>query len=249
MKRVVIGSMLDRSILAIAAALVFGTLTLSATTAGATSFDDKPKILLHLKALTTKNMCTTYSDLADCTTAITRGALATPGTGPFYFAFVEVANANYRNSDLGGNNLGIAGVQFGINYNNAANTGVDVFTWNLCATLEFVSTGWPAAGGGNLITWDSTNKCQKGEVSIAGYFYCGAYTADRLALTARPVDGNAKVADCNSTEILLNAGEDLGFANFTASGEEDGCNPCISTCITPVKPTTWSQIKGSYRSR
>mgnify|MGYP000975489027 CR=1 FL=1 len=28
-------------------------------------------------------------------------------------------------------------------------------------------------------------------MSIAGYFYCGAYTADNFAITTRPVDGAA----------------------------------------------------------
>ena len=248
MKRVVIGSTLDRSILAIAAALVFGTLTLSATTAGAKSFDDKPKILLHLKALTTKNQCTTWGNLTDCKEAVTKGLLAAPTTGPFYFMYMLVANGNLRGSDIGGQDLGIAGVQMGVQYNGAANAGVDVFTWNLCATLEFSSTGWPASGGGNLITWDSTNKCQKGDVSIAGYFYCGAYTADNFAITTRPVDGAAKVADCSSNEIPLTPG-DLGFASFSTDGGANSCNPCIASCTTPVEATTWSKIKGSYTGR
>jgi hypothetical protein len=249
MKRVVIGSTLDRSILAIAAALVLGTLTLSATTAGATSFDEKPKLLLHLKALTTKNQCTTWGNLTDCNAAVIQGGLSAPTTGPFYYMYLLVATGSLRGTDLGGQDQGIAGTQCGIQYNNAANAGVDVFTWTLCATLEFSSTGWPASGGGNLITWDSTNKCQKGEVAVAGYFYCGAYTADVFNVTTRPVDHAAKVADCASQEIVLEADRDLGSAEFSTAGTEGGCNPCLAGCGVPVKATTWSQIKGIYGGR
>ena len=249
MKRVVIGSTLDRSILAIAAALVIGTVTLSATTARATSFDDKPKLLLHVVGQTTKNQCTTWGSLSDCNQAVTHAALSAPTAGPFYFMYLLVANGPLRSSELGGNDLGLAGLQCGIQYNGTLNAGVDVFGWTLCGTLEFSSGGWPAAGSGNLITWDSTNKCQKAEVSVAGYFYCAAYGNDTFSLTVRPVDGAAKVADCNSVEINLDPNRDLGSVSFSDPGTTGGCNPCLGPCITPVKATTWSGIKGSYSGR
>lgn len=248
MKRVSLGGMFDRSVLAIVATLVVGSVALSAVPARAVPFDNKPKILLHLKALTTKNACTTYPDLADCKTAVTRGQVGT-ASGPFYYMYALVATGPYRSSGLGGNDLGVAGAQFGIDFDGTTGGGVDVFTWNLCATLEFTSTGWPQDGGGNLLTWDNTNKCQKNEVAVAGYFYCGAYSTDTFKLIARPVDSAAKVADCNSQEIVLTPAVDLGFAKFSAAGDTDGCNPCVAGCDgVPVQPTTWSKIKGSYEA-
>jgi hypothetical protein len=98
---------------------------------------------------------------------------------------------------------GVGGLQCGITYDPAAHAGVDVFNWTLCASLEFPSSGpngaWPAAGSGNLITWDGAFRCQRtqpdgsGVVAAAGYFYCAAYSTDRLELIPRPVDGQAKV--------------------------------------------------------
>ena len=39
---------------------------------------------------------------------------------------------------------------------------------------------WPDPQSGNLITWDSTRRCQTGSVAIAGYFYVGAYSEAEL---------------------------------------------------------------------
>ena len=252
MKRVSLGGMFGQSVLtgralvALMATLVVGSVALSATPAKAVPFDNKPKILLHLKALTTKNQCTTWGNLADCTQAVTRGQVG-GAAGPFYYMYMLVATGPYRSSANGGNDLGVAGTQCGVDFDGVAGSGVEVFTWNLCATLEFVSTGWPQDGGGNLITWDSTNKCQKSEVAIAGYFYCGAYSSDTFKLIARPVDSAAKIADCNSTEVTLDPAGDLGFAKFSAAGDQDGCNPCNARCDgVPVEATTWSKIKGIY---
>lgn len=217
--------------------------TLMPGRATAVPFDNQPKILLHLKALTTKNACTTWGDLSDCQQANTKGLVGT-ASGPFYYMYVLVATGPYRSSALGGNNLGVAAAQFGLDFDATAGSGVDVFTWSLCATLEFTSTGWPEDGGGNLMTWDSTNKCQKGEVAIAGYFYCGAYSADTFKLVARPVDGAAKIADCNSQEIALNPAQDLGTAVFSPGGVTQGFNPCGSG--VPPPPPQGAALRVSY---
>ena len=70
----------------------------------------------------------------------------------------------------------------------------------------------------------------------------------RVRITAPPVDGAAKVADCSSNEIPLEPG-DLGYASFSTAGDATSCNPCISSCATPVQATTWSKIKGAYTGR
>ena len=221
---------------------------LSPRPATATTWDDKPKILLHVKAVTTKNICTTWGDLSDCTQAVTRGQTIQDANGPFYFMYVLVATGAYRAFDLGGNELGLAGAQFGIAYDPVASSGLDVFSWTLCATLEFVSTGWPESGGGQLLTWDSSTRCVKTEVGVAGYFYCGAYSTDLVRITARPVDSAMKVATCNSAEIDLNDMADAGTASFSPAGDTDGCNPCSASCDNvPVRSTTWTQLKTLWR--
>lgn len=144
-----------------------------------------------------------------------------------------------------------------------AGSGGDIFSWSLCATIEFRSAGpnglWPAAGSGNLITWDPASRCQRtepggfgsGVVATAGYSYCGAYSPDVLRVIPRPVDGQAKVADCSAVESLIGGvgypttvPSHLGIAQFSADGSVSGYNPC--GVVTPVRVTTWSANKGMY---
>lgn len=194
-----------------------------AGTAAASSIDGRPKLLIHLATKTTKSTCGTRGAVA-CDQVKTAGALYPT----VYFAYLMVAGADAA--------AGVGGLQCGLQYDGRAGFGVDVFSWNLCATLEFVSTGWPASGGGNLITWDTATKCQRfepggtgtGVSAAAGYFYMGAYTPDLLRVTNRPVDGKAKLADCVSNEMLLFT-SDLGAANFTAAGNVPGINSCLTT--------------------
>lgn len=215
--------------LAIAAPLLLGiTLSLAAAPAAAGPWDGNPKILLHLQPVTSKNVCA-WGSLSDCASAVTAGQLAT-GAGPWYYAYVLAAPGP------GGN---IAGVELGIDYQNSNSADVsdqdriDIFEWHVCATLEFITPGahtWPRPGGGNLITWDSVNRCQTGETAVAGYFYLACYSSpDTLMITPRPVSGHAKVASCASIETVLFAG-DLGRAVFSASGTAAGCNPCAEGC-------------------
>jgi hypothetical protein len=77
--------------------------------------------------------------------------------------------------------------------------------------------------------------------------YPGGLGDGILRLTVRPVDGNAKVADCSASETLVPSGL-LGYVQFSASGTTQGCNPCIvDTCDpTPVEDTTWGSIKNLY---
>lgn len=226
----------------LAGVLVLGGLALSATGASA-QVSMKPKILLHVKAVTSKNQCTP-TGVTTCSQAVITGAL-----NQFYHVQVLVAESDSINNA----DSGIAGVQFGLDYmggfdpsGNAA-LALDIFGWSLCATLEFQTPSpapiWPGPGSGNLITWDAVTICQRGAVATAGYFYLTAYSASTLKIIPRPVDGAAKVADCGSLEIPLNPG-DLGFAAFSAGQSVAGCNPCVQRCdMVAVQGSTWSKIK------
>ena len=228
----------------LASVLVAGLATVALSTASQAGPNANAKIQLHLLRPTTKSQCTRLTATPPCNQISVQGdagALA----GSYYFAYVLVTDGNAQ--------AGIAGLQFGIQYNGAPNAGVDIFSWTLCATLEFQqpSPVWPSSGGGNLITWDSTNRCQvfepggpgTGVVANAGYFYMGAYSNDLFAITVRPVDGVAKVASCVAEEDVVTTGtpSHLGSAGF---GNVTGYNPC--GLITPIQSTTWSNVKSIY---
>lgn len=236
---------------ALASVLVAGLCITGASTVSFAGANANAKILLHVLPTTSKNPCTrsVASPSAAACNAISFNGLSLYPTN--YYAYLLVTDGNQA--------AGIAGLQCGIQYNQALGAGVDVFTWTNCATLEFSSTGWPASGGGNLITWDNTAKCQRtipagndplnGVVAVAGYFYMGAYTPDLMRVTPRPVDGQAKVGDCAGNEDLIGglgypavAPSHLGIAAF---GQAGGYNPC--GLPTPTQATTWSGIKGQYK--
>jgi hypothetical protein len=210
-----------------------GALIVGAAAAASAGENTNAKILVHVGAPTTKNSCTQAP--ADC-----RNAVVTGQTMNFYNVYVCVGN----HSD----SVGVAGVQFGITYNGAPGQGIDIFSWNLCGDLDFKLGDWPGANSGNLVTWvnDGPNpNCQFGPgTTVAGYFYLGVYTPDRFAIIPRPVDGFAKVADCNQFEddLTLDSPSALGYADF---GTGDGYNPCST--IVATETTTWSGVKSLFR--
>lgn len=225
-----------------AAAPILLTLTFAIPSpSSAGTHDNQPKILVHVGPTVTKNACTAGA-LSDCATAVTRGDLTPLGGPGYYFIYLHAARGTLS---------GLAGLQCGIHYQNGEpadmtdQTGIDIFGWTLCATLEFVTPGaneWPRPGGGNLITWDSTNNCQLGETGVAGYFYAAAYSVDTFQITPRPVDSIAKVANCQNSETNLTM-DALGCAHFSNT-TTTGCNPCVQNCFgDPVEETTWSRIK------
>lgn len=188
------------------------------------------RLALHLAAVSTKNACTRAEAAPACAALVTAGDLF-PAT---YYAYLLVTKGDAA--------AGIAGLQCGLNYNGMTQQGVDVFSWTSCASLDFPSTGWPGPGGGNLVTWDSLTRCQRGQpdgpgggvTATAGYFYLAAYSADQLTLTPRPVDGLAKVADCDAHETIVEGGPThhapgyLGVASFSAGAVSPGHNACAA---------------------
>jgi|GEM_PF-903977 len=186
------------------------------------------KILIHLASPTSKNACGRAIATPTCSQIETEAELA-PAS---HFAYLLVVDAD--------STLGVAGVQCGVSYNPVPSLGVDVHSWTNCATLEFPSDNWPAAGGGNLVTWDATTRCQRyepdgfgsGVVAVAGYFYCTAYTPDALTVIPRRSDLEAKVAACDATVELIQsatvqyAPSHLGYASFSPGRLIPGHNPC-----------------------
>jgi len=168
-------------------------------------------------------------------------AYSTP-SGPFYFIYLMGCNRP--------DSAGLGGIECGVQYPGGydpagGDTPICVYDWHLCANLEFPSTGWPAPGGGNLITW-AANNCDPDYpgvwdgvfFKVAGYFYMGAYSESQLTIGARPVSGQVKVADCNGTEHLITNSYATGWAGFGVFG----WGGCLVDPL-PVETTTWGRIK------
>lgn len=211
------------------------------------------KILVHLAPTTTGDACGARG-APNCGEISTVGRLAPTS----YFAYLLVVDGNSA--------AGMAGLDCGIEYDATSQSGVDILNWSLCAPSEWPSSGpfgpWPASGSGNRIRWDAATQCQRtvptgnnasdGVVATAGYFYCAAYSSDRLAVVPRPGSGQAMVMDCGGSASVIGgighpAGNlpQLGFAGFSADGSVAGYNPCGVAAVL-VRPTTWGSIKAMY---
>jgi len=149
---------------------------------------------------------------------------------------------------------GLAGLQFGIAYEGGAytGTGLGLFSWTQCSSLDFPGTGWPASGSGNTITWDPVNACQTDPIAVAGLFYAYAYAPATLSIVPWPNSGLVKVADCDGAELVLDqelSEQQVGWVSMGGAGkagDDDGCNPALEPCgETPisVEPVTWGAIK------
>lgn len=211
-----------------------------------------PRLALHLLPVTSKNACGRAEAMPACNAIVTRGALYPAA----YYAYLLVTN--------GDPGAGLAGVECGLDYNGAPHQGVDIFGWVNCADLNFPQTGWPAAGTGNLITWDPTVRCQRqepggpgtGVVATAGYFYLAAYSPDALKIVPRPVSALAAAANCSPAVIRLDGdGEHhdpslLGTAAFSAGAASAGYNPCADAPapIPCLISGPWSIDEGSTAS-
>jgi hypothetical protein len=172
--------------------------------------------------------------------------LSTP-EGPFFSILIIACNDP--------DSLGIGGVEFGVEYDGGYAPGggatpISVFQWSSCGDLEFPSTGWPAPGTGNLITWTSFN-CDDADavlpdiphdfmLKVVGHFYMGAYAPASFRIVPRQVSGQMAVAYCSGfTRIIPYPG---GVAGFRTPGWPG----CLSHPL-PVRPTTWSDVKTLYR--
>jgi len=237
--------------------LAAGTLAAPAARAQAEATNPEAKIIVHVASTAGGRPCTSAKGRARCDEMKVNASL-----GAYYYAYVCVVD--------GKADVGIAGAQFGVNFRRAKNVGVDISEWTNCATLQFPfpqsRTDWyNASNGGNLVTFNTADNCQRTEPSgagtgvtaVLGYFYLTSYSPDRLEITVRPNDGWAKVADCGSSErgayetIVAGPGAPfrtksyLGFVEFSDGGTVPGSNPCGLS--KPVVETTWTGVKNSGR--
>ncbi len=204
--------------------VLLAALATGASVVSGAPFDNRCKILIHVGPPAGPAAC--------APAAVPCARLTTSGDLSAHYAYLVAAR---------GSMYGLAGIECGIQYGGGAASavddglGIDIFSWNLCADAFYPSPGpnqWPRPGGGALIVWDRTTRCQTTEFSVAGYFYMAAYTPDVLQVIRRPSSGAARLANCLNMEFTL-AGSDLGSAAF---GSGPGCNSCARNCPDPPTP-------------
>jgi len=203
-------------------------------------------ISLHITKPTSKStQCSSFSFQQNATDPFdTKGQPCSNGTGSFD-VWIVVCN--------GSDSVGIAGAEFGIEYDGAAGSGVDITGWKACSDLEFPQDDWPQSGSGNLVTWADcqlTNLVQNPPQARTAYAVCGVlsvsvYGQDQLAITPRPVSGRLKVADCNAveddiTDAVVARG---GIATFCSN--RSGYNYCKGKNL-PGQEATWGKLKTMY---
>ena len=194
-----------------------------------------PKIAIHIQPKASKNACTTEGPTFECSNFSAVG-----DTGVAYGIYLVVAD---------GPPLGIAGAAFGISYD----PDIGVFTWNLCADIDFSHMTWPASGASTTVTWSTAGNCQttdygEGRQGIMGWLYAYAYGSGFFGITPRLTIDNPDlvVVDCLVQEIDISQ-EAVGAARFSPGSTMQGCNPCLIDCMsTPVKENTWGKIKKTF---
>lgn len=195
---------------------------------------------------------------------VTKGLPCTSGQYGSFDVWVLVCN--------GSDSLGVAGVEYGLEYDGSNGAGVDVLSWRLCGDLEFTSGNYPAAGSGNIVTWEPSLNCQntpaefhgtggggQGDtdpngklpvpgsvIAVAGVLRVNVTGADVMEITPRPVSGRLKVADCTAAENdLTNAMVSrAGVAAFCSNF--NGYNFCAKGALQGEQTTTWGKIKSQY---
>jgi hypothetical protein len=184
--------------------------------------NSEAKLMLHALSITTKNPCTRVANLPATCTGYQVGNL--PLYPPTLFVYALVVN--------GSRTEGMAGASFGINYDGALLSGVDIYGWYLCADSDLPTPGWPATGTGNTISFTPA-RCQTGGntavggVATLGYFYCGAYTSDMMRVTTHPETNGASVTSCaGAIDYVLDSDASCTHLGALGFGTRTGINPC-----------------------
>ncbi|MDZ4804023.1 MAG: hypothetical protein SGI90_04050 [Candidatus Eisenbacteria bacterium] len=215
-----------------------------ATQSLAAPFDNRPKLMLHLIPVTTKNICA--RGLIDCQAGATAGSLVDSESGPFYIVYLLAELGSIASS---------TGFACGLHYGNDSpnadrdGRGIEVFDWRLCGSGYDLPSNppWPKPTGVSSRVWYSDmDDCLSDRAAVSGYFYLGAYSPDTLRLGLRQFDNPPVMINCQTgLEQGLSPG-DLGSVVFSAGGTISGCNPCVVPCgVIATTSTTWSRIKGT----
>ncbi len=128
---------------------------------------------------------------------------------------------------------GVTGLSCGLLFDEAPGSGIDLFSWTLCADSSIPAVGpngpWPQSGSGIRVLWDANTNCPGNQQSVAGSMYMYAYGDDYLDVNANPIEPlpEVKVSDCSGivTSIPL---EETAYVRVTEGGA-GGCTPCNVT--------------------
>lgn len=128
--------------------------------------------------------------------------------------------------------------------------------WQSCTDLEWPDDEWPSSGSGNTMTWDPVASCQEEPLTVVGYFYVSAYTPATMSIVGFPHNTHqVKTANCSASEAIPDRIVGLDKVGWVSLGgaskgpDSDGCNPGLEPCnqnLTPVRTTTWGQLKIKY---
>jgi hypothetical protein len=189
--------------------------------------NEHAKLVIHLTAPSAKAQCSTF-EKSPPFHPVTSGGLYPPHT---YFAYILVMGGSFLD--------GLGGVEFGIDYDGEPDSGVEIYDWTFCGALQYPAGGWPAAGGGNLISWNWEHDRRLHGRGVLGYLYLGALSPDRLRITASPGKSHVLVSDSRAMIDLLprEAGVSVGAADF---GGGAGVDPTRG--VPPYEPSTWRAI-------
>ena len=204
-------------------------------------------ISLHVTKPTAKaTQCSSFSFQQNATDPFDERGLPCNGGQGTFDVWIVVCN--------GSDSVGLAGAEFGIEYDGASGSGVDVTGWQACSDLEFPQDDWPASGSGNLVTWatcQTTNLVTTGNptgktaYAVCGVFQVAVFGQDQMTITPRPVSGYMKVADCSAVEddITADAAARGGVATFCTNRQ--GYNWCKGKKL-PGEEATWGKLKTLY---
>lgn len=203
-----------------------------------------PKVALHISNATTKagTICTSWNPNSlhiPCSQYVVDGPLLQNKL--VYMVYTQVDSPLF--------NGGITGISLGIEYNGNAGQGVDVQGWTLCSDgLDYPNAGprgdWPAAGGGNIVTWitcQETRIGSDGVHAVIGALSVYAYSGDQLRVTPnRNLEGGSSfaIANCGGIEQRPDTVRTLGRAGFGIRG----LNPC-----TLVQSGIGESVPAAYR--
>jgi len=224
--------------------VVFACTTLGFASVALAGENANAAISLHITKPTSKAVqCSSFSYRNDPTGPFDlKGTPCTHGVANFD-VWVVVCN--------GSDSVGLAGAEFGIEYDGATGSGVDITSWRSCADLEFPQDDWPQSGSGNLVTWadcqltDLFQNLPKTAFCVAGVFEVTSYGGDQLSITPRPVSGRLKVADCNAVEDDITDAVVSRMGIVTFCSNRHGYNYCSKSTLSGG-PTTWGNLKNLY---
>jgi len=171
------------------------------------------------------------SKAAPCGLSISNFPCNPGGSSPFvtssspnaaYDVYVLVAD--------GDSSTGVAGVSFGVSYDNARFSGVDILSATFCGDMEIHTDAWPDSAEGIRLTWNKDTHCRKtvpagdtngGVTALVGRFYVYAYGSDVLSLVPYPADLVVTLSNCASVLDTLGP-PNVGQVGFGSTGTD----PC-----------------------